>query len=958
MRLDVNKLSSAIRLSLTLGAVAAAGTLTAQAQTATGDQQKNQSLETIVVTGSNIRRVDVETANPVLTIDHATIEKSGKLTVGDLVQALPSMAGSATNPNVNNGGGSGASTIGLRGLGSARSLMLINGHRVPLQLQDLNIIPADAVERIEVLTDGSSAVYGSDAIAGVVNIITRSNYQGAEFGLEYGQSDRDDGERRATHFMFGHSTDKGSITIGLNYNKSDPVSAANRAYSHDALYRYNTGYVVHGGSSRTPVGAIYLPAGSAIRAQFGCGRLARKTGAPGTSLADFRCSGGADNFNYQAVGNYDTTPVERTGLFALGNYKLTDHVEVFAEVFHNKTVSQSQFAPVPLDAQQDALYIPADQYYNVFGIPFGVDPATGNVLSEFKTRLTTLGGRQTNFGTTHDLLTAGFKGAIGDTTWNWFADAQYGKITSHTSNADYINYTKLAANFACTTLACDPINIFNIDDPHTIEQLQSAKTTYNNSFDYQMKMGEVGVSGSLFDLPAGSVQLAAGASYRKEYVNSVSDQALVSNVVSNNGNYIVSCSGPGSLCGANTQGGFNVKEAYAELLVPVLKDLPFVHSLNVDLGTRYSKYSNFGSTNNWKAAIEYRPIQDLLLRGTVSKVFRAPTVSDLFLGPTADSPTATDPCGPASVASNPACQGYTFPHTATSQTNGIVMGSNVGNSLFGTSVNLQPEHGKSFDYGFVYDPTWLPGLSVSADYYRVVLNNLIVSGAGTAQTILNACFAGATDLCSLIKRIGSGPSIGNISYIFETSFNSGQLTTSGADVSAHYRLPETAIGNFGVNFSATYIGKYDITQVGERQGYAGHFDRTYGHLSRWHALAGVDWNWGAFNANWTGRYIGRTTIGYACLPGSSAAAGDVAGPDGCYPNPEFAVYHYGAYVYHDVSFGYDIAPLNTTIQIGVNNIADRTPPIFYQQNVANANTDVATYDPVGRFYFAKATIKF
>ena len=953
MKLDVNKLSSAVRLSLSLGAFAAAGTVTAQAQTDT-DQQKSQSLETIVVTGSNIRRVDVETANPVLTIDHATIEKSGKLTVGDLVQALPSMAGSPTNPNVNNGGGSGASTIGLRGLGSQRSLMLINGHRVPFQLQDLNIIPADAVERIEVLTDGSSAVYGSDAIAGVVNIITRSNYQGAEFGLEYGQTDHDDGARKATHLMFGHSTDKGSLTFGLNYNKSDPVSAANRKYSHDALYRYNTGYIVHGGSSRTPNGAIYLPAGSSIRAQFGCGRVTRKDGAPGTSLSDYRCSGGADNFNYQAVGNYDTTPVERTGLFALGNYKLTDSVETFAEVFHNKTVSQSQFAPVPLDAQQDALYIPANQYYNQFGIPFGVDPTTGNVLSEFKTRLVSLGGRQGNFATTHDLATAGFKGNIGDSTWTWFADAQYGKIDTRVANADYINYTKLAPNFACTDLSCNPINIFNIYDPNTIALLQSAKTTYQNSTDYQMKTGEFGVSGSLFDLPAGAIQLAAGASYRKEYINSIADQALVSNVVQNNGNYIVSCSGPGSLCGANTQGGFNVKEAYAELLIPVLKDLPFVHSLNVDLGTRYSKYSNFGSTNNWKAAIEYRPIQDLLLRGTVSKVFRAPSVSDLFLGPTADSPTATDPCGPAAVANNPACQGYTFPHIATSQTNGIVMGSNVSNAQFGTAIKLQPEHGKSFDYGFVYDPNWLPGLSVSTDVYRIVLDNLIVSGAGTAQTILDACFSGTADVCSLIKRIASGPSTGQISYIFESSFNSGTLTTQGADVSAHYRLPETAFGNFAVNFSATYIGKYDVNG----QGYAGHFDRTYGHLARWHALAGLDWNLGAFNANWTSRYIGKTRIGYACLPGQSAAAGDAAGPDGCYPHPEFAVYHYGAYVYNDLSFGYNIAPLNTSIQVGVNNVTDKTPPIFYMQNVANANTDVATYDPIGRFYFAKATIKF
>src|SRR6201995_281480 len=202
MRLDVNKLSSAVRLALSLGAVATAGSVTAVAQDAGAPPRKGQSLETIVVTGSNIRRVDIETASPVVTIDRAAIQASGKVNLGDLVQSLPTIAGNAQNPSVNNGtnktaiGSTGVSTVSLRGLGSVRTLLLLNGHRIPFQLQDLNIIPVSAVERIEVLNDGASAVYGSDAIAGVVNIITRSNYQGAEFGVDYGESEKDEGERR------------------------------------------------------------------------------------------------------------------------------------------------------------------------------------------------------------------------------------------------------------------------------------------------------------------------------------------------------------------------------------------------------------------------------------------------------------------------------------------------------------------------------------------------------------------------------------------------------------------------------------------------------------------------------------------------------------------------------------------------------------------------------------------
>ncbi len=498
-------------MPLLLGTVASVGAVgSAYAQSADTTEQKNQSLETIVVTGSNIRRVDIETANPVLTIDHAQIQASGKLTLGDLVQELPSMAGNATNPNVNNGGGTGASTISLRGLGSNRSLLLINGHRVPTVLQDLNIIPASAVERIEVLSDGSSAVYGSDAVGGVVNIITRTNYQGAEFGADYGISDHDDGSRRAYHAMFGQSTDKGSIILGVNYNKSDPVSAANRAYSHDALYKYSTGYVVHGGSSRTPNGRINLPTGNPLRTALGCSSVTRLPGAAGTSTGDYRCYNGAtDAFNFQAVGNYDQTPSERTGLFALGNYKLTDNVEAFVEAFHNKTVSAQQVAPVPLDTGTDGMIIPSNQYYNPFGVAFSV-PAFGATGNELRTRLSSLGNRQTHFSTTHDLMDGGLKGSFGDTGWTWFAELEYGKLTQLKQNDNYINYSKIASNFDCTTLACDPINIFNIFDPNTIALLDSAKLSTASHLNYQYKAGEAGVSRRRFAVRTAGRRSAAG----------------------------------------------------------------------------------------------------------------------------------------------------------------------------------------------------------------------------------------------------------------------------------------------------------------------------------------------------------------------------------------------------------------------------------------------------------------
>jgi outer membrane receptor protein involved in Fe transport len=353
---------------------------------------EDAALETIVVTGSRIRRVDLETASPVVTIDKIAIEKSGKLTVGDLLQEMPAISGAATNPRVNNGGGSGASTVSLRGLGSNRTLVLVNGRRFVTNgfASDVNSIPANLIERIEVLKDGASAVYGSDAIGGVVNFILRENYQGAEFTLDYGVSDRDDGARKGASFTFGHSSDRGSLMAGVNYNQFDSVSSGDRDFSKLATY-FSSGAVGQvAGSSRNPNGFISLPAN--LAAQLGCATATLKQPVTGkTSVSDYRCYTGADAFNYQAV-NLVLTPQERTNLFVIGNYKLSDSVSAYLEAFHTKTVSNFAIAPLPFDARTDAVVISKDNYYNPFGTDFGSDGT--NTYRIFRSRFTTLGQRR------------------------------------------------------------------------------------------------------------------------------------------------------------------------------------------------------------------------------------------------------------------------------------------------------------------------------------------------------------------------------------------------------------------------------------------------------------------------------------------------------------------------------------------------------------------------------------
>jgi outer membrane receptor protein involved in Fe transport len=970
---DVRKLASAIRLAVSLGATAfAAAPRPSFGQTASdAERPPGPTLETIVVTGSNIRRVDTETANPIITIDKATIERSGKVTLGDLVQDLPAVSGPYTNPRVNNGGGTGASTVSLRGLGSQRTLVLVNGHRY--LYGDVNAIPAAAVERIEVLTDGASAVYGSDAVAGVVNFILRSNYQGAEFAVNYGISDRDDGARQGYHFVFGQTSDKGGLLAGVDYNKYDLVLASNRAFSTNALYYYYGTAHLSGGSTRTPGGRVQLPKN--LKAQFGCSFVTLNAVGQISSppaLGDFRCYDSAiDNYNFQAHGNVELTPQERSSAFVAGHYKLTDTVETYLEYFHNKTQSAFQIAPLPVDTEGSLLVISAQSYYNPFGVDFSKD------ANSFRTRTIGNGNRIGNFSTQADQATAGFRGSISGTSWQWNAYVNYGHFTQLNHTSGFVNLAKLnpftgpsyldaSGHVVCGTdpatggsgpiANCTPLNLFDVTNPQTIAALNNASgNTFINVF-YQERSAVAEASGGVWDLPGGTAQLAVGASYRKEYGQTEPDAPLVPD------EFGVCDIGTG--CIAPIGGAYNVREAYAELLVPLLKDLPFATALNLTIGDRYSRYSNFGSTNNPKYALEYRPTEDLLLRGTVSSVFRAPTISDLFQGVSQGGGGAgVDPCF-GLVGTNAACVGVPGDGSFAGIPSDEPPHRPVqGGQLFAGAVTadspIGPEQGRTFDWGFVYDPQWLPGLSWSVDLWRIYLTNEI--GWIFTQQVLDLCYlSNGGPYCHLIHRYGHGELQGQIQFVTAVRGNIGRVDVKGADTALHYRLPATAFGKFALSFDATYLDRYsdDVTPglPGDIvQEYAGHYTNYASaiqgaNFSRWKALATLNWNLGAWSAAWTMHYYGKYTVGYAREDYQASACASSL-PPGC-------ELHYGASVYHNVTVGYNIEPLNTRIDVGIDNLSDKQPAILYQNNTFNGNVDANTFDTIGRFYWARVTVKF
>lgn len=971
MNYGLKKLSSAVKLALSIGAVIAAGasgTAFAQdASTSQGNGSKPKTLETITVTGSNIRRVDLETSNPVITIDRAAIQATGKLTLGDLVQQLPAMTGGNVNPQTNNGGGTGGSSINLRGLGSNRTLVLVDGHRV--LNGDPNAIPAAMIERIEVLTAGASAVYGSDAVGGVVNFILDKNFRGAQFTTNYGESDRNDGKQSGYSFTFGTSSDKGSIVGGIEYNKQDGVLAGNRDFSKNSVSLYGTNgqgpsapqppttYV--GGSSSSPYGHVQLPAN--LASQFGCGYVALNPGGNSqvVSTANYHCyvnnGPNSDKYNYATV-NLVMTPQERTNGFVMGTYNLSDNVQAYMDGYFNHTNSAFQLAPSVYGTPYGAV-IAADNPNNPFGQEFS---STGLALTG---RLASVGNRSAAFGTNNEQVNLGLKGqhTIFDQDWTWDVGLDYGHQNVVTTTYGLPNLDKLNA---------DPtFNPFDLYSAASVAALQAAAVpAVSNSYSHE-KIWHGSVSGGLFDLPAGTVQLAVGADYRQEALHSIVDPLL--NIDPATGNCTL-----GSQCSASLQGGYNVKEVYAETFVPLLQGLPGIQSLNLTVGDRYSRFSTFGSTNNFKFALEWKPIDDLLLRGTMAEVFRAPNIGEVYGAPSSDAPRISyDPCnGYTGNPVNPAC--VNVPTDGSFVDQAVAQNLQITTILAGSNYAgfpIKPEQGKSFDLGAVYSPSWLTGASATLDVWHVYLNDIITSIG--AQSILNLCSAGQTQYCQFIHRYESGPQQGQPSALFvEPTGNLGSTSTGGIDLALNYRLPETAFGQFNVGVTTTYLKYYNQqtapgTPANTSYNDAGHF-LPYGSAQaaacpdnagvclfpRWRAQGHVDWQMGNWSASWRMRYIGSFRMG------SQSPSQDVF-PDGtCYYGDYCTIhgaeYRYGSTLYNDVSFGYNIEPYHTRVDVGVNNLADKQPPIMFANNTLNANTDPSDFDLMGRYFWARVTVKF
>jgi len=955
MNCKKTKLRDAIVIALAVGTTALAGTGVAFAQDADpAGAQEATTLDRVEVTGSRIRRVDAETSSPVFTMEREQIEATGAVNIGDFLQETPAISGAATNPQVNNGGGTGAATVSLRGLGSERTLLLVNGRR--MQTNDVNSIPINMVERVEVLKDGASAIYGSDAIGGVVNFILRKDFTGAIASATYGISSRGDGATTGADVTMGASSDRGSIVIGMKYDKQEDVRSADRDHSSAQAYYYY-GEVIELGSSRVPNGRYVVPrsvaaaGGADLSNAAACGTganvaLIRNEGRPGTSISDFRCyvgsGAGNDAYNFQ-VANINVTPQERRGLFAVGSYQLTDNVEGYVEGFYNQTTSSFEIASEPFDGRPTQANIPisAASIYN----PFGVD------ILDSRLRLVNVGPRTERFETNEYRTVLGLKGQIGESSWLWDAGWVYGQ-SSQTSEAhgelfrakliDALGPSFIEADGTptCGTVAepipgCVPVNFFGpapAPGSDEFNALQAIAPYFHDRFNGDLNNFYVNLSGDLFELPGGMAQLAVGLESTKETSDSRPDFLRQLNPITGECETTGNCSSP-------VIGELSRDEIYAELYLPILSDAPFAERLAFTLGSRYSDYSAFDTSTNSKIGFEWKPFGDLLLRGTFAEVFRSPTINDLF-SPTVESADSySDPCNGTTTNPNGACANVPLDGSF-NQTDSQL------NASLGGNPNLTPEEGWVRTIGFVYSPSFVEGLSFTVDMWQVKLENNI--GTLGSSNILNACYDSG-NFCDLFTR----DSAGEVATIDDRLTNPGRVDTKGVDFSVRYALRDTAWGDFRTSLDTTYTARYDRAVIVEGLGvvdsddFAGEFAESSaggeGHFARIRALGNLAWSKGDWSANYSLRYIHHVDeqVKYS--------SGLIAGP------PELTEIRVPSITYHDLSVAYNF-PSNAKFTLGVDNLTDKTAPLIF--GGFNGSTDVRTYDTIGRFYWMRASISF
>ncbi|MEO7013146.1 MAG: TonB-dependent receptor [Dokdonella sp.] len=954
MNIRIRSLSGAIQLALAAGFIAAPGA-SVFAQQDRGDDV--QRLEAIQVTGSRIKKADVEGQSPVQVISAADIEATGLGSIGDVIQRL-SVSGSSLNTKFNSAGnfgfspdgsgvGSGSTTVSLRNLGAKRTLILVDGLRWVSESSasgvsaavDLNTIPASAVDRIEILTDGASSLYGSDAIAGVINIITKKKQDGGAARLYMGDYSTGDGKTQQGNISLGGSSEKFDFFVDLSYYDQKGISSNDWEQSRYPTPGINGTVNPGAWSSATPNGRqVFAPADPTQT--FG-GLCPLDGGASfcnlsGDGAGGFRPWSNAERFNFSPY-NLLLTPSKRTGLFAQGTYRITDHVSWNLKGTYTKRESVNQAAPEPIFLGSEAgsggladfVGIDASNPYN----PFGTISPEGS----FITRRPVEGGprifRQ-NVDTSY--FSTGLNGDFSAGDRQFFWDVNYvnaeNKATQTVNGTYNISHIQRALGpIADCTAPCVPLDMFGGPGSITPDMLNYIQFIENDRSQQKLSTWTANISGDLFNLPAGPLAFAGGYEHRKQSGYYTPDS-------------IVTAGESNGVPSGPTRGEYKVNEFYLELNAPLLTDLSFAKRVDLSLASRFSDYSNFGNTTNNKVGLRWQVNDDLTLRSTWAEGFRAPSIGELFGTFARFDAQIQDPCNFATGQAGANCTTLGVPNPATfEQANSQI------SVVTGGNVNLSPETSKSFTVGGVYSPnwgantSWSQKLDLELTYYNIKIKDAIQ--ASDAQTQLDRCVATLDPVfCGGISRSSGG----NINGFDNTLFNLGKINTKGIDFGISWLGNQTGIGTFGASLSATKVTSYEAiaTDSGLSEPRVVGIEVNDSAIPDWRATARLNWNIGDVNVSWSARYISDLTESCDTVGSFNNCSNAAAGTN-----------HLGATTYHDLRASWKLpTTMNFVLAGGINNITSKTPPIC--QSCSLNGYDASTYDLPGRYSYVEASIKF
>jgi len=914
------------------------------------------TLDRIEVTGSRIRQVDLETAQPVLMISREDIEDQGFNSVADILQNI-SAAGSppiSRSEALASGENVGGSYIDLRNLGATRTLVLLNGKRLGITTsgyQDTSTIPSAIVERIEILKDGASSIYGSDAIAGVVNIITRKNFDGAEVNAYIGQYGEGDGTKQNYDFVTGFAGDRGSVTIGAEYHKEDAVWAKDRWFSVDSYPgypQYSNSVVGRWGNFNINSGLTDAD-GDALDAEW----YAPDRDGNALNVDEFHPQGTADTSN-AAEQMHLITPMERRSLFASADWDITDNIRFVSDMAYNDRSSTRQIAGYPLQSTATGAPMSGDSFFN---------PLDDGRAIDWRRR-----GWEVPRVTRSDLTTWRFTGALqgsfefADRYFDWDAGTLYNqnKMTvintgnfykPNVRNAVGPSFQNDAGQIVCGTpdapiadcVAWNPFAGFGTGD---FENSLADPDVQDYLFKTEHALGETettsyfaNLAGSLFSLPAGDLGFAVGYEYRNE------EGGYSPDAIAQTGDSTNLAAGP-------TFGSYALDEFYAELNIPVLADMAFAQELTFNVASRYSDYTTFGDTTNNKFGFKWRPIDDLLVRGTWAEGFRAPTISNLYGGGSQSFVTGfMDPCDTVyGVAAGSArCAADVGPNYRQLQQGFVPTESAAAQTpvpfTSGSNPNLEPETSESKSLGLVYSSSLVEGLSVAVDWWNIRIENTMI--ADSANQIMQDCYVALVE--SRCANFTRDPVTGIVNDLTYGLRNAGYIETEGFDVDLGYRF-NTDYGRFTTTWQTTYVSKYNVKTTDDDDSVE-QPSNGFGSNFRIRSNANIGWSMGDFSANWGMRYY--SGVKEECYFDVPCNLPDYQAPD----TEGTVVPHnkYGSNTFHDVQVSWN-APWNAKVSVGANDVFDHQGPAMY--SAPNSSYSYYGGYDIGRFVYMKYQQRF